>query len=144
VNSGVVKLKIQAGSIAVTQNYQISIVGVKGYNNTFKEMNSFQTVITLKDNKAPELVSYTYYYPTSIMLVFNKTIIGTPSFKVMQNNTDLVLSTSINDKTVLITLKSTPEMGKIMELFPTKTNKIMDLVGNKTWSVLNGYIIPAN
>lgn len=143
-NSGVVKLKVQAGSIAVTQNYQISITGVKGYNNSFKEMNSFQTVITLKENRAPELVSYTYYYPTSIMLVFNETITGTPSFKVMQNNADLVLSTSINDKTILINLKATPEMGKYMELLPTETNKIMDLAGNKTWSVLNRYIIPAN
>lgn len=144
VNSGVVKLKIQAGSIAVTQNYQISITGVKGYNNTFKEMNSFQTVITLKENKAPELVSYTYYYPTSIMLTFNETITGTPSFKVMQNNADLVLSTSINDKIILINLKVTPEMGKLMELLPDETNKIMDLAGNKTWSVLNRYIIPTN
>ncbi|WP_313128356.1 Ig-like domain-containing protein [Anaerocolumna sp.] len=144
VNSGVVKLKIQAGSIAVSQNYQIGITGVKGYNNSFKEMNPFQAVITLKENKAPELVSYTYYYPTTIMLVFNETITGTSSFKVMQNNADLVLSTSINDKTLLITLKSAPEMGKYMELLPAETNKILDLAGNKTWSILNRYIIPAN
>lgn len=144
INSAVVKLRIQPGSIIATQNYQINISGVKGYNNTFKEMNLFQATITLKENKAPELVSYAYYHPTSIMLVFSEAITGTPSFKVMQNNTDLVLSTSITDKTILITLKSTPEIGKLMELLPTETNKITDLAGNRTLSVLNRYIIPIN
>ncbi len=117
---------------------------MKGYNNTFEEMNLFQATITLKENKAPELVSFTYYYPTGIMLVFNETITGTPSFKVMQNNVDLVLSTFINDKSILITLKSTPEMSKFMELIPAETNKIVDLAGNRTLSVLNRYIIPSN
>lgn len=144
INSAVVKLKIQPGSVQVTQNYLISISGVKGYYNTYKEMNLFQATIALKENKAPELVSYTYYYPTSIMLVFNETITGIPSFKVIQNNADLVLSTSINDKSILITLKSTPEMGKLMELLPAETNKITDLSGNRTLSVLNRYIIPLN
>lgn len=144
INSAVVKLRIQPGTITTTQNYQINISGVKGYNNTFKEMNLYQAAITLKENKAPELVSYAYYHPTSIMLVFSEAITGTPSFKVMQNHMDLVLSTSITDKTILITLKSTPEMGKLMELLPTETNKITDLAGNRTLSVLNRYIIPTN
>jgi len=144
INSAVVKLRIQPGTITTTQNYQINISGVKGYNNTFKELNLYQAAITLKENKAPELVSYAYYHPTSIMLVFSEAITGTPSFKVMQNHVDLVLSTSITDKTILITLKSTPEMGKLMELLPTETNKITDLAGNRTLSVLNRYIIPTN
>ncbi len=144
INSAIVKLKVQPGSIQATQNYLISIAGVKGYNNTFEEMNLFQATITLKENKAPELVSFTYYYPTGIMLVFNETITGTPSFKVMQNNVDLVLSTFINDKSILITLKSTPEMSKFMELLPAETNKIVDLAGNRTLSILNRYMIPSN
>lgn len=144
INSAVVKLKIQPGSIQVTQNYLISIAGVKGYNNSYKEMDLFQATITLKENKAPELISFTYYYPTSIMLVFDETITGTPNFKVTQNNVDLVLSTFINDKNILITLKSTPEMGKLVELLPAENNKIMDLAGNRTSSVLNRYIIPTN
>jgi hypothetical protein len=136
-SGGTVKLTLQQGSLSATKTYTLTISGVKGYNNSYQEMNPYQLSLYLKENAAPELASFYYVYPNSIVLAFNEALAGTPSFTVIQNNVNIASYSYINGTTVVIILSNTPEAGKSMQLLPNSSNVIQDLSGNKTNSVLS-------
>jgi hypothetical protein len=141
-NGGTVKLTVKEGSITSNTNYYITIAGIKGINNTFSAMNTFQTTVTLKENIVPSLTTYYYSYPTTIVYTFSEAISGTPNFKVIQNNVDIASYSTISGNNVMIVLKSTPTMNTEMQIIPTEINVISDASGNKTTSILTRKLIP--
>ncbi|MDF2951982.1 MAG: hypothetical protein K0S18_1565, partial [Anaerocolumna sp.] len=70
ITGGTVKLTLQPGSLQTTKTYTLTVAGVKGYNNSYREMNPYQVSLYLKENTAPELISYNYVHPNSIVLTF--------------------------------------------------------------------------
>jgi hypothetical protein len=141
-NGGSVKLIVKEGTIATNSNYLFTITGIKGINNTFSAMNTFQTTMALKENIVPTLTTYYYSYPTTIVYTFSEPISGTPNFKVIQNNVDIASYSTISGNNIMIILKNTPTMNVEMQIIPTETNVISDSSGNKTTSILTRKLIP--
>jgi len=139
-----VTLYLQQSSITASQTYLVTISGIKGYNNTYATMNSFQTIIALKENTPPILLNYNYSSPTTIILSFSEAITGTPIFAVIQNNVDIASYSLVSGNTVIIVLKNTPTLNVSMQLVPIGTNTITDLAGNKTSSILSRTITPTS
>jgi len=105
-------------------------------------MDKYQAIIALRENKAPALISAIYNYPLTIIYTFDEDIKGTSSFKVLQDNTELISTSVISGKTITITLGKMPTLNALMQIIPTQFNTLTDLIGNtvSTSSVLTRYI----
>ncbi len=131
VSGATVRLTLQTGSLKATTLYPITITGITGYESTYSAMEKYQTTILLYENKAPILVSTKYSYPYSIILTFDETISGNPSFQVLQSNKNLFSSAVMDGNTVVITLNEIPTTNSNMQLSVTQFNSITDANGNK-------------
>lgn len=140
-SGAIVKLKIKEGSIALTKDYSILIYGLKGLNNSYSTMNIYQSFINLKENVSPLVKNYNYVYPSTIVIQFDEKIMGTAKFGVLQNNRDVLSNIVISGDTITLLLLSTIESNNYLEILPLQENKITDLYGNVTTSVLSKYLV---
>lgn len=125
-----VKLTLSPDSITETNKYTITISGIKGYHNSYTEMEPYTTFVYLRENTGPGSGTATYVAPDKIYITFNENIYGNASFKVMQNGKDLVDNCVISGKRIIITLDDKPVSGVAMEIIPTSSNQIRDAYGN--------------
>jgi hypothetical protein len=136
-----IRLTVQPGTITASTVYSVTIKGIKGYNNAYSEMAVYQTPMYLYENVAPTLTSVKFTYPSTITYTFNETLIGTPSFQVLQGTTDLASGATISGNTIIITLKQAPSLSSTMLVVPTQTSIVTDAVGN-TASIYTRSITP--
>lgn len=137
-----VELTLQTGTVKTTGNYTVTISGIKGYNNTFTAMKTYQETLYLTENVPPTLTSFYYSYPSTVTLTFNENITGTVDFKVIQEDEDLLPYAYINGNQVILYLSETPELGETLQIIPTEDNSIKDLAGNLTTSILTRNLVP--
>jgi len=114
-SGSVVKLKLKEGSIALSKDYSLIIYGIKGLNNSYSTMNVYQSTIYLKENVAPLLISYSYSYPTQIVIKFDENIMGTANFKVLQNNKNILSHVVTSGSTITLILTTIPERNNVFE-----------------------------
>lgn len=136
-----VQLTLKDASISVTATYPITIKGIKGYQNSYTEMNEYESTVLLNENVGPSLTKVKYSYPGTIELTFDEDIEGTASFQVVQNGKDYADDFVISGNTVIITLNDVPTMKVQMKITPTSTNSIKDESGNKA-NISTKYITP--
>jgi hypothetical protein len=138
-----VKLKLMADSVNESTRYSITISGISGYHNSYTVMEPYTTFVYLRENAGPGKGNAVYTSPDKIIITFNETILGTASFRVMQNGVDLVDNCIISGKRIIITLDDKPVANQPMEIIPTSSNRITDAFGNL--SDIDPYnITPAN
>lgn len=125
-----VKLTLMADSVNESTKYSITISGISGYHNSYTVMEPYTTFVYLRENEGPGKGEAVYTSPDKIIITFNETILGTASFRVMQNGTDLVDSCIISGKRIIITLDDKPAANQPMEIIPTSSNRITDAYGN--------------
>jgi hypothetical protein len=142
-NGVAVKLTLQAGTLKTTGNYVVSISGIKGYNNTYSTMKSYQVTLRLTENVPPTLTSFYYTYPSTVVLAFSENITGTIDFKAIQGNENIVSYVYINGNQIVLNLTKTPVMGETLQIIPTEHNSIKDLAGNLTTSILTRNLVPS-
>ncbi|WMJ89642.1 Ig-like domain-containing protein [Anaerocolumna sp. MB42-C2] len=136
-----VQLTLKTGSVTVTATFVVTIKGIKGYNNSFTEMNDYETTILLSQNVGPTITNITYEYPDTIILTFDMNIKGTASFSVTQGGKEYAQDFNVDDDTVTITLSDTPVMKKSLKITPTSANNITDEAGNKA-VISTKYVTP--
>jgi len=125
-----VKLTLASGTVATSGKYTITISGIKGYHNTYTEMETYTTFVYLRENTGPGSGTATYVSPDKIIITFHETITGNASFQVMQNGVNIVDRCVISGKTVIITLDDKPASNVEMQIIPTSANNITDVYGN--------------
>lgn len=134
-----VKLTLSSDSINESTKYNITISGISGYHNSYTAMEPYTTLVFLRENEGPGGGAAVYTSPDKIIITFNETILGTASFRVMQNGSDLVDSCIISGNKIIITLDDIPASGQLMEIIPTSSNRITDIHGNpsniRTYSI---------
>jgi len=126
-----VQLTLKEGAVPVTATYGVTIKGIKGFGDTYTEMDVYETALILYENKGPSLTKVSYSYPSKVTLTFDETIKGTASFTVIQDGIDLAEGFSIGSNTITISLSEVPEMKVRMKITPTSSNDITDIYGNK-------------
>lgn len=126
-----VKLTLNPGCLTASTLYPITISGIRGYQDSYSEMEKYQQLISLKENKAPQITGIKYIYPLVIEVSFDEVITGTASFQVIQGSSDLYSLASISGNKIIINLKTTPTLNSNMLLSPNLNNVITDLCGNK-------------
>lgn len=138
-NGATVMLTVVDGSIDVTVERPITIVGLRGYNGSFSEMTAYTTMVELKDNKRPFYIAPPIYDKNSlnvIQLNFSEAIQGTMRVKVTEIGTngngsyDISNSVSIIGNSVYITLNNIPARGAYLKI-DILENNITDLNGNQ-------------
>ncbi len=125
-----VELTLEPGSVTKSTRYYITISGIIGYHNTYTEMEEYKTRVYLNENVGPEIEDVKYTYPDVITITFDETLAGTASFRVLQNGADLVESSRISGKKIIITLVDRPVLDEEVEIVPTSYNHITDKYGN--------------
>jgi hypothetical protein len=139
-----VRLTVKPGTIPTNGNYLATISGIKGYNNSYTVMNPCYVSLSLKENIAPAVTGFYYTYPVTVTITFSEAIKGSAGFKAIQDNKDYVSYSVIDNNKVIITLKETPAMNRIMQVIPAEYNMILDMAGNKASSALTKNITPNN
>jgi hypothetical protein len=124
-----VKLSVFTNSIMSTTIYPIMIQGIKGYQDSYSVMEKFTTTIPLTENVLPMMTSIKCTSPYTIVMTFNEQIKGTANFKVFQNNAELVSTSLISDRTVIISLQNVPAMNNLLRIEP-QNSSITDMAGN--------------
>ncbi len=144
-NSGgaIVHLTLKEGAVTVTATYAVTIKGIKGYGDSYTEMDKYETTLLLYENEGPSITKVTYSYPSKVKITFDEAIEGTASFNVIQDGEDLAEDFAISGSTVTITLSEVPEMGVKMKITPTSSNAITDSSGNKA-TISTKYVTPDN
>ncbi len=141
-NSGAtVQLTLKEGAISVTATYAVTIKGIKGYNDSFTEMDEYETTLLLDENEGPSITKVSFDYPSTVIITFDEDIKGTASFTVIQDKDDLAEDFEIEDNTVIISLNDSPKLGKKLTIKPTNTNAITDISGNKA-AITTKYVTP--
>lgn len=139
-----VMLSVKPGTIPANGNYLATISGIKGYNNSYTAMAPCYVSVSLKENIAPVVTGYSYTYPVTVTITFNEAIKGSAGFKVIQDNKDYASYSVIDNNRIIITLRETPAMNKMMQVIPADYNMILDMSGNKAGSVPTKNITPNN
>jgi hypothetical protein len=130
-------VKLTVGTISVTENWPITITGVKGYKDSYAPITSYKGNVSLKENVKP------YYIPSPVFdtitrsvirLNFSEQIQGTMTVKVTQiiNNTTVEYNSvvTIIGSSAMITLTSVPVNNNYLRI-DILTNNITDLSGNQ-------------
>lgn len=127
-----VELTLLENSVTIATVYPVYIKNIMGYHNTYTAMKPYQTRIPLRKNKAPSIREIKYVSPNSIILTFDETITGTPSFSVMQGNQNLAYSSFLTDQTVTIMLTTNPPINTMLRIEANLDNDIRDIHGNRS------------
>ncbi|MGB8452971.1 MAG: Ig-like domain-containing protein [Anaerocolumna sp.] len=136
-----VQLTLKEGTVSVTATYVVTIKGVKGYSDSYTEMEEYETTLLLYDNDGPSITKVTYSYPRTVKLIFDEEIDGTASFNVIQSGEDLAEDYAISGNTVTIYLNDIPKMNVRMTITPANSNDITDSSGNKA-TISTKYVTP--
>ncbi|MDD3172261.1 MAG: hypothetical protein PHF63_01105 [Herbinix sp.] len=134
-DGAIVKLTVADNSIEVTVGRPITVTGVKGYNNSYTAITSYQTTIELKENKKPYYISTTFDTTTKngIKLLFSEQVTGSLVVKVTQTiygiTTDCTNVVTINSNYAYISLVPVPTNGAYLKV-EIISNGIKDLSGN--------------
>ncbi len=137
-NGATVVLTVADGSIDITLERPMTIKGVKGYNGSYSEMETFPTqMIELKDNKKPTLLGNPEYDKQALNVIklnFNEEMKGTLTARVTQvgtNPIEIPNIVAINGKTVTLTLGFIPNSGSLLRI-DILSNGLTDISGNQT------------
>lgn len=130
-----VQLVLEKGSITTTGKQSITISGIKGYNNSFSEMEEYTTNINLVENTDPELKSIKFNDKTrnTVELTFTEAVKGSMSVTVQERSTGYIIGStvSVSGDKVIITLDTIPEDGTYLKIF-VHNNSITDLNDNES------------
>lgn len=144
-----VVLTVVEGSIDITIERPIKISRVTSYSGTYTPISSFETIVSLRDNKKPYYISYEYdrSKTNEIRLNFNEEIKGTMRVKVTQiSNTlnyELGNTVTISGSKVIITLNTQPVNNSLIKI-EILENAITDASGNLPSPMSTQIHVPVN
>lgn len=102
-----VVVTLNAGTLKFNGKSQIRIQNIKGYGGAYSSMDTYTTIMEVKENQPPRLDSAVLVGST-IELTFDELLIGTPVFNVYSYNTQLAtnssMSATIDGKKIIINL----------------------------------------
>lgn len=133
-----IRLTFSEGAIPYDAEYPIRISGIKGYNNTYKVMDAYETELYLVENIAPVFASAYFDADNEIVLTFFETtaLSGAPEFRVYYNGKDVAWFSYISvNNTVRIFLNTDITRGTVTILAADNCN-LTDTSGNT--ATLNG------
>lgn len=136
-NGATVVLTVADGSIDITLERPITIKGVKGYNGSYSEMETFPAqMVELKDNKKPTLLGNPEYDRQALNVIklnFSEEMKGTLSVRVTQMGTtpiEIPNVVTMSGKTVTLTLGFIPNTGSLLRI-DILGNNLTDVSGNQ-------------
>ncbi len=142
-----VVLTVADGSIGVTLERPITIKGVKGYNGSYSEMETFPAqMVELKDNKKPNLLGNPEYDKKALNVIkmnFSEEMKGSITVRVTQIGTttiEIPNDPTINGSTVNLTLGFIPSTGSLLRI-EILSNNLTDVSGNQVAAMLPQYSV---
>jgi hypothetical protein len=136
-----VTLTVADNSIEYNLSYQMTITGVKGYNNKYSAITSYSTSIPMKENKKPVFNPVLEFDRTTKNIVkvnFDEPIQGTFTVKVTQaiggTSAEIQSSTAIVGSSIVISLASIPNNNSALFIDVIYCD-IKDLNGNAVTSM---------
>lgn len=104
----IVQLRLSVASIINTDQYELTISNVSGYNNSYGAISNTPIKVTLKENNPPTIISTVLTSDTTIVITFTEAVSGSINCVVTQNGTTLSQSGSpvISGQYVTISLNS--------------------------------------
>lgn len=134
-DSAIVVLTVQ--SIDVTSDRTMTITGVKGYNNSYSAITSYNTLVNLKENTPPAFLNTPVYDSAKknvVNLNFSEAIQGSLTITVTQiygtTSTDIANTVTVSGNCASINLTTIPTNGSYLKIVII-SNNITDAAGNK-------------
>lgn len=85
-SSATIELTFASNAIPSTANYPVTVKGIKGYNDSYAEMETYNTILPLIENGAPTFVSAKLTSPQTIVATFSESFTGTVNVTVYNGN----------------------------------------------------------
>ena len=146
-NGATVLLTVAEGSINVTLERPITIKGVRGYNGSYSEMETFPAqLVELKDNKKPNLLGNPEYDKVAMNVIkfnFSEEMKGSIAFRVTQVGTTPIEIPNVvtyNGNTVTLTLGFYPTNGSLLRI-DILGNNLTDVSGNQVSAMQTQYSV---
>ena len=127
--SATVELTFAPGAIETTTTHAISVIGIKGYNDSYGEMKAYYTMITLIENCAPVLKRCELNSAYSVQITFNENITGSGVFQMIGKSGIVNIdSMYISNNTIYLTLPEAVTSESVCII--VKSNHITDVNNN--------------
>lgn len=102
--SATIELIFASGAIPTTATYPVTVRGIKGYNDSYAEMEVYQTIVPLVENAAPTFKSAKLTSEYSIVATFSESFTGSTAITVYNGNSVVGSSFIVLDNEVHISL----------------------------------------
>lgn len=129
----VVKLTVPQGVIVKDAPYQITISGLEGYKGAYTTMKTYQTMITLTNNKTLEYTGIQALSSNNtVVLTFPTTLVSTTPTHIdytatVGTSSIAIKSVSVEGSTLTITFNQNLTKGKTLILTPSSSNYLVDV-----------------
>lgn len=133
-SSATIELTFASNAIPTTANYPVTVKGIKGYNDSYSEMETYNTILPLVENGAPTFISAKLDTAQTITATFSEYFTGTINVTVYNGNSVVGSSCYNNGKELFITLDQ-PITSAAYIMFTN--NELVDDNNNKANLVLN-------
>ncbi|MBE5962479.1 MAG: hypothetical protein E7256_14065 [Lachnospiraceae bacterium] len=136
-SSAIVELTFAAGALSYTSTYPVVISGLKGYNGSYAEMETYKTTIAMVDNVPAMITSGGCKLTSNSFVTITLTEPVTGKATVVVNNGGTLITTDcmVSGDTLYIAL-NTPITGSSYYLMFTENN-LVDVYGNEAAINLN-------
>ena len=136
-SSAIVELTFAPGALSYTSTYPVVISGLKGYNGSYAEMETYKTTIAMVDNVPAMITSNGCKLTSNSFITITLTEQVTGSATVVVNNGGTLITTDcmVSGDILYISL-NTPITGSSYYLMFTENN-LVDLYGNEAAINLN-------
>lgn len=144
-DGAIIQIILAKGSVTSNGKRTIRISGIKGFNGSYTEMDSYTTNLNLVENTDPQLKNIVYDSTAkdTINLVFTENIKGSISVNVQERYSGYSIGNTVTilGDTASIKLDSIPADGTHLVIY-ILDNKITDLNGNESTlnPVLNTFV----
>lgn len=135
-SSAIVMLKTAGNTQLGDVPYPITISGIKGYKNSYKEMDTYSELITIRNNRTLPISSYTAQaYGNKVVLSFRYNISTSSiiNYKFTQGTRELTLkgNPAVSNNTVTFTFNETLTANSVVTATPLVTNNIFDMSNSR-------------
>lgn len=143
----VVKLTVPQGAIVTDAPYQITVSGIQGFKGAYSTMKTYQTMITLTNNKTLEYTNIQAFSSNNtVVITFPATLVRTTPTHIdytasVGNSSIGVKSAVVNGSTLTLTLNQALTKGKILILTPSSNNYLVDVNNQRILNIPVSVII---
>lgn len=133
-NSATIELVFANNAIGANANYPVTVKGIKGFNDSYAEMETYNTILPLVENCAPTFLSAKLTSSHDINVSFSEYFTGTVNVTVYNGNSTVGSSYYVGGKEMYISLDQ-PITGTAYIMFTN--NELVDDNNNKANLIVN-------